>query len=153
MAAPSKRAPDDVPDPIIYGPTFPDLRLVMKDGRQSIESRTNANLRVEGRFDDKGTFDMWWLLVDSPLCDQRHGECGEWCPLVAEQTDGWHAITHGAPRIDQCPELQRLLAALRPLPRAAGSTRAGEAGPGVDERRGKGIASRGLPWPGTRAGR
>jgi hypothetical protein len=56
-------APSNYPTPIVYGPDFPQFKMLMRYGRQVFESRTNQNLFLEaddlfGDFTDSGTFTM-----------------------------------------------------------------------------------------------
>jgi very-short-patch-repair endonuclease len=51
--------PADLPVPLMYGPSFPKLKLLMRDGRQGVESATNQNLVLTPEdFTDSGTFTM-----------------------------------------------------------------------------------------------
>jgi len=60
-------APSDYPTPILYGPDFPQFKMLMRHGSQVFESRTNQNLFLDademwGDFTDSGTFTMAQLL-------------------------------------------------------------------------------------------
>jgi hypothetical protein len=60
-------APSNYPTPIVYGPDFPQFKMLMRYGSQVFESRTNQHLFLEadevfGDFNDSGTFTMAQLL-------------------------------------------------------------------------------------------
>jgi hypothetical protein len=59
----------DIPDPIIFGQNFPELRLVHRSGKQIPESRSNENLRLRSYdFDERGTFTMAAFLSRAQRC-------------------------------------------------------------------------------------
>lgn len=115
--------PKDLPDPLIYGPQFPELRLVMKQGKQVVLSRTNNHLRTrDSMFDETGTLTMGTLLLNqSPACQQAHRDNGGWCPLFcwydsdpydeSGEPIGWAVGTGGTPRFEaDCPGWSQLAA-------------------------------------------
>jgi len=60
--------PSDYPCPIVYGPDFPQFKMLMRHGRQVFESRTNQNLFLDEQpwsddFDSSGTFTMAGFLA------------------------------------------------------------------------------------------
>jgi len=81
--------PDNLPDPLLAGPGFPDLKLVMRNGKQTIESRTNFNLRLdETCFNAGGTYTMARFFYDlNYLCGCHLDE--DWCPLVFEDFEAY----------------------------------------------------------------
>lgn len=51
--------PKNLPQPIVYGPDFPQFKMLMRHGRQTFESRKNQNLFLtKDDFDERGTFTM-----------------------------------------------------------------------------------------------
>jgi very-short-patch-repair endonuclease len=101
----------------MYGPSFPKIRMVMKEGVQYFESRTNQNLFLgDGDFDADGTFTMARFLQTLPPCR----DCGSntdvkrCCPLVVKEVtwDGdvpraWKL--HDVPDLRSCPGVDLLL--------------------------------------------
>lgn len=113
--------PPDLPDPLICGPTFPDLRLVMRHGKQHVESRSNENVATAPHLiDSTGTLRMSAVVNSMHLCcADTHARCDGWCPLVArpewidedpeiEPYEGWAVYTSGDLFWDMCPAIQRL---------------------------------------------
>lgn len=55
--------PENLPYPIVFGPSFPDFTMVTKGGRQYFSSRRNQNLYLGDQdFTEGGTFTMARLL-------------------------------------------------------------------------------------------
>jgi hypothetical protein len=111
--------PKALPDPLICGPEFPKLRLVMRGGRQVTESKSNDNVRMgKAMFDSSGTVSMARVGRSLHACDVAHAECEGWCPLVAawqdmpddegDWYDGWAVNTGGEIKFPSCPAIERL---------------------------------------------
>jgi hypothetical protein len=84
-----------LPRPLMYGPSFPSIRMVMRDGVQVFESRTNQNLFLDTEdFNADGTFPMARLLQTLSPCqgcgDRRPGPDGQAAVESPRQT--WRAV-------------------------------------------------------------
>lgn len=56
-------APTNLPDPVVFGPDFPDFTMITRHGRQVFRSRTNQNLLLDTwDFTPDGTYTMAKLL-------------------------------------------------------------------------------------------
>ena len=110
--------PNELPDPLIYGPDFPKLKLVMREGRQRFESTTNQNLRLSPQdFTDRRTYTMArFLTAHGPCRDCAHlvglgrpdrpFEEAHKCPLVWTIDD---RLGRMEPSYADCPSFQILL--------------------------------------------
>lgn len=55
--------PEDIPNPLVYGPDFPKFKMFLRRGKQVFESRTNQNLYLtQADFTDDGTYPLHQLL-------------------------------------------------------------------------------------------
>ncbi|HSF60932.1 MAG TPA: hypothetical protein VLA69_04505 [Gaiellaceae bacterium] len=93
----SQRIPPNLPEPVVFGPSFPQFTMATKDGRQRFESRTNQNLFLsEWDFNESGTFTMarllrktatqaeyWRLIWDEVYVDDA-GKLEDWRNLLDE---------------------------------------------------------------------
>jgi hypothetical protein len=106
-----------LPRPLMYGPSFPSIRMVMREGAQVFESRTNQNLFLDGEdFTADGTFTMARLLRTLPPCQgcgDPHNEVESTCPMVVQDSDwadgkptSW--TMHGRPQYSACPGMDLL---------------------------------------------
>ena len=104
--------PKNLPDPVIYGPDFPRIRMVTRGGRQQFESPTNQNLFLDADwdFDRRGTFTMGRFLRQSDACRECHAK--RWCPLLidgvfGDDSDGPTVVTgadlKSPPDWEACP--------------------------------------------------
>ena len=110
--------PRNLPSPIIFGPAFPNLRLIMKHGTQSVESRTNRNLFL-GSYDftDDGTYTMGRFLQQLGACKEAHTAADGWCPMLfgaEERYDDYFGnhtehVLLAKPQIGACPGVGGLL--------------------------------------------
>jgi hypothetical protein len=113
--------PGDLPQPIIYGPDRPDLTLIMRDGRQRTESRTNQNLYLRDADLKDGTYSMGQFLADRPECGRQHSFEG--CPMVrqVEQASDVMSETSRYPEVFPDPPDYAACSGLRMLSGYCGS--------------------------------
>lgn len=106
----SRTLAKDIPEPIVFGPDFPNFKMLMRQGRQVFESRTNRNLLLHPIWDSdgEGTFTLARLL-------RRLGSWQDCLPLFFEEfwltEDGelidW-TVWAKTPGWDKCQTLQDL---------------------------------------------
>jgi hypothetical protein len=113
---PERKVPSNLPDPVVYGPSWPDLRLLLKEGRQILESRTNHNLRLATTdFTPDGTYTMGRFLKSHPLCSEGRDSESPGCSAVVERW--WHMEDGSITRIELRDEIDvgecQFLTALR----------------------------------------
>jgi hypothetical protein len=100
--------PENLPHPLVFGPSFPDFTMTTKNGQQVFTSRTNQNLFFsDWDFTDQGTYTMAALL-------KWIGTTEECMPLIFDAStdleDGssdWHFADE--PRWDASDAFSRLL--------------------------------------------
>jgi hypothetical protein len=109
--------PAGIPTPLMYGPSFPKIKVVMRDGVQHFESRTNQNLNLTPEdFDQRGTYTMARFLTTRGPCDWCADEAivsdMHHCPLVFQEVqpdeNGWPEkwIMWSRPDYANCPSVQ-----------------------------------------------
>ena len=105
-------APRGYPYPIVYGPDFPDFKMLMRGGEQVFESRANQNLFLEtdedwGEFDAAGTFTMATMLAMISTWEERAEMLLDLIEMDVETLD-WIDF-HDEPRWEACPACTDLL--------------------------------------------
>jgi hypothetical protein len=105
--------PSGFPFPIVYGPDFPDFKMLMRGGKQTFESRTNQNLFLDENpfmedFDASGTFTMATLLAYR--CTWQERAALLFVPLFGEDesTFDWFDF-YDEPDWEACPACNDLL--------------------------------------------
>lgn len=105
--------PKNYPSPIVYGPDFPQFKMLMRHGKQVFESRTNQNLFLEDGssflcdFDEGGTFTMARFL-------RKLSTWQDCAPLLFDviamtgDTFDWMEV-YEEPRWEACPACADLL--------------------------------------------
>jgi hypothetical protein len=90
MTAEPIRPPDNVPLPVIFGPSFPKLKMFLRGGRQEVESRTNQNLYLtEADFTASGTYPLHRLLEATGVWrNDVEGVDPMWVESWRETSDG-----------------------------------------------------------------
>ena len=122
--------PDNLPDPIIYGPDQPQLLLMTLGGKQRAHSRTNQNLQLTSDDFVDGTYPMGRFLATREECQLLHQQDParpRGCPMIAEahwleaeftesgedeEVDGYWA----KPYYDRCPGVGTLLNFCQSIP-------------------------------------
>lgn len=93
-----KLLPPNLPEPVVFGPDFPEFAQMMRGGKQTFQSRTNINLFLNTwHFDGAGTFTMGSLLKQiatswqelAPLVfggfwEGDDGDLYDWADVVTE---------------------------------------------------------------------
>jgi hypothetical protein len=104
--------PSGYPFPIVYGPDFPEFKMLMRGGHQVFESRTNQNLFLDENpfmedFDASGTLTMATLLAYVSTWQERAATLFELIGADDKDID-WHGF-HDEPNWEACPGCTDLL--------------------------------------------